>query len=94
MIACESVDDAIDLVDIWGEDYTVFEVPYMVAKTSTTIPGWFPYEGTPKSPNVEPMPFINKPITVNKGIEPTPVVTCNEKNSFLPKVPMDEVGMM
>lgn len=71
MIVCESGDDAIALIDLWGEDYTIFEVPYIVAKVST----WFPYEGTPKSRSseVEPMPFIGKPATAKDTLPKVPM---------------------
>lgn len=65
IIVCESKTDAEALLDMWDEDYTIIEVPYLAAEA----PAYFPYAGTPKTNDVEPMPFINKLATVNKGIE-------------------------
>ena len=93
-IACKSKEDAEDLVKMWGKHwaYNVVEIPYIDIQEGSVIPSYPTYKN--KSTDVEPMPFIGKPAIVNKGIEPTPVVTCSEKNTFFSKVPMDEVGMI
>lgn len=77
---------------MWGKHYTysIVEIPCIDIQEESVIPFYSTY----KSHEVEPMPFVGKPATVNKGIEPTPGVTCSEKNTFFSKVPMDEVGMI
>lgn len=76
-MTCKNKSDAEDLVKLWGRDYaySFIEVPYMDAEA----PSWFPCEGTPKSPDVEPMlrrfesptqtmPFIGKPPTTTTRV--------------------------
>lgn len=68
VIACKSKSDAEALLDIWGEDYTIIEVPYLAVEAPVEVPIWFPYDGNPKSIDVEPMPFIGKPPTVQCSV--------------------------
>lgn len=63
-MVCEEKSDAEGLVDMWGKDYLIFEVPYLAGLRKTSFP---PYDGIPKSKSVEPMPFIGKPPVIEVG---------------------------
>lgn len=61
MMVCESLYDAKDLVDMWGEDYEILEVPYLEKSKEYEEPSYPVYT---RSTNVEPMPFVGKPPVV------------------------------
>lgn len=74
-MVCGSLDDAKDLVDMWGEDYEILEVPYLEKSKEYEEPNYPVYK---RSTNVEPilrrfesetqtMPFVGKPPTVQCG---------------------------
>lgn len=60
-MVCESLNDAKDLVDMWGKDYEILEVPYLEKSKEYEEPSYPVYK---RSTDVEPMPFIGKPPTV------------------------------
>lgn len=62
LMACESRNDAEDLVKLWGKHcaYSVVEIPYIDIQEGSVIPSYPTY----KSSEVEPMPFVGKPAMV------------------------------
>ena len=62
MMVCGSLDDAKDLVDMWGEDYEILEVPYLEKSKEYEEPSYPVYK---RKVDVEPiashMPFVGKP---------------------------------
>ena len=64
MMVCESLYDAKDLVDMWGEDYEILEVPYLEKSKKYEEPNYTVYK---RSTDVEPMPFLGKPPVVEVG---------------------------
>lgn len=51
-MVCESLYDAKDLVDMWGEDYEILEVPYLEKSKEYEEPNYPVYT---RSTNVEPI---------------------------------------
>ncbi len=52
MIVCEDLDDAKDLVDMWGEDYEILEVPLLEKSKGYEKPNYPIYR---RSTDVEPI---------------------------------------
>lgn len=65
IMVCEDLDDAKDLVDMWGEDYEILEIPFLEKFKEYEEPSYPVYK---RSTDVEPMPFVGKPPTVQCGI--------------------------
>ena len=52
LMVCESLYDAKDLVDMWGEDYEILEVPYLEKSKEYEEPSYPVYK---RSTDVEPI---------------------------------------
>ena len=70
MMVCGSLDDAKDLVDMWGEDYEILEVPYLEKSKEYEEPSYPVYK---RSTDVEPMPFVGKPASVKNAFSKVPM---------------------
>ena len=70
LMVCESLYDAKDLVDMWGEDYEILEVPYLEKSKEYEEPSYPVYT---RSTNVEPMPFVGKPASVKDAFSKVPM---------------------
>lgn len=60
-MVCESLYDAKDLVDMWGEDYEILEIPFIEKFKEYEKPDYPLYR---RSTDVEPISFVGKPPTV------------------------------
>lgn len=71
IMVCEDLDDAKDLVDMWGEDYEILEIPF-IEKSKEYEKLNYPFYRT--STDVEPqtMPFVGKSATV--AADKSPIV--------------------
>lgn len=63
MMVCEDLDDAKDLVDMWGEDYEILEIPFLEKFKEYEEPSYPVYKrSTDRSVSpIQVMPLVGKP---------------------------------